>query len=113
MQRRASASDRRRARFSYQSWSEFLPCDRCVRVSTNDVQDLSPTTRIVAKRNGWSRRMQLIDRVDFEFFYNRAICSDEDAVKQLTQDVGASASLPDHRQVRAGQAISIPGCKFF
>ncbi|MCH7820728.1 MAG: tryptophan 7-halogenase [Proteobacteria bacterium] len=90
----------------YQSWSEFLPCDRCVRISTNDVQDLSPTTRVVAKRNGWSRRMQLIDRADFEFFYNGAICGDEDAAKQLTRDVGASASLPVHRQVRAGRRES-------
>lgn len=90
----------------YQNWSAFLPCDRRVRISINDVQDLSPTTRIVAKRDGWSRRMQLIDRADFEFFYNGAICSDEDAAQQLTQDVGTSASLPEHRQIRAGRRES-------
>jgi len=50
--------------------------------------------------------MQLIDRADFEFFYNGAICSDEDAAKQLTRDVGASASPPVHRQVRGGRRKS-------
>ena len=89
---------------AYESWSEILPCDRCVRVSVRSVQDLSPVTRVVAKRDGWSRRVQLMDRADIDYFYNQAITSDEDAAAQLTKDVGASVSaVQEYRSVRPGR----------
>ena len=88
----------------YQGWSGFLPCDRCVRVSIKNVFDLSPVTRIVAKAHGWSRRMQLLERADVEYFYNVEITSDADAAMQLAQDVGADRSaVQEYRSVRAGR----------
>lgn len=91
----------------YQSWSDILPCDRCVSVSIKDVHDVSPITRVVAKKNGWSRRIQLIERADFQFFYNGATLSDKDAAVQLFRDAGADASgQPEHREIRSGRRES-------
>lgn len=91
----------------YRSWSEFLPCDRCVSVSIRDVQDLSPITRLVAKKNGWSRRIQLLDRADVEFFYRGEITNDDDAAKQLSKDFGTDVTaVQDYRSIRIGRRES-------
>jgi tryptophan halogenase len=64
-------------------------------------------TRVVAKSDGWLRRMQLLDRAEFEFFFNSAISSDVDVATQLTRDVGAGASAaPEFRSVSAGRRES-------
>ena len=91
----------------YLDWSEFLPCNRCVRISTNEVFDPTPMTRVVAKQDGWSRRMQMLDRAEFEFFYNSGISSDADVETQLAKDVGASTSeQADYRSVSTGRRES-------
>ena len=91
----------------YRSWAEFIPCDRCVRISTSEVFDPIPMTRVVAKRDGWSRRMQLLDRAEFEFFFNSSISGDATVAKQLAQDVGVGTSAqPAFRSVSAGRRES-------
>lgn len=89
----------------YQSWADALPCDRCAHVSIDDVRDLSPTTRVVAKENGWSRRVQLLERADFEFFYNADITNDNEVAMRFQRDVGASEQ-PRYRHIRSGRRAS-------
>jgi tryptophan halogenase len=86
----------------YLDQSDTLPCNRRVSVSIDNVVDASPITRIVGKTNGWSRRVQLLERADFEYFYNSGICGDEEAATQLGRDTGAT-SKPEHRPVRNGR----------
>jgi tryptophan halogenase len=91
----------------YRDWAEFMPCNRCVRVTTNEVFDPTPMTRIVAKRDGWSRRLQLLDRAEFEFFFNGDMSDDAAVAAQLTSDVGAGVSAkPGFRSVSAGRRES-------
>jgi tryptophan halogenase len=91
----------------YEDWAEYLPCDRCIRISTNEVFDPTPMTRVVAKRDGWSRRMQMLDRAEFEFFFNHAISDDTAVARQLTKDVGAGImAQPAFRSVAAGRRES-------
>jgi tryptophan halogenase len=91
----------------YRDWAEFMPCNRCARVGTNEVFDPTPMTRVVAKRDGWTRRIQLLDRAEFEFFFNGDMSDDADVATQLVRDVGAGASAqPDFRSVSQGQRES-------
>jgi len=91
----------------YQSWSEFLPCDRCVRITSSKSQDITPLTRVVAKQHGWSRRVQTVDRAEFEYFYNSSTSSDAQVAKQLAEDIGANDDAqPEHRAIEAGRRES-------
>lgn len=89
-------------RIGYRSGSDVLPCNRCVSVSDYEAFDRSPVTRVVAKSNGWSRRIQLLERADFEYFYNADISDDDDAAAQLRRDAATSAT-PRYRDVRIGR----------
>ena len=43
----------------YEDWSDYLPCNSSVTVSSTDTVDFAPVTRIVAKSSGWLQRIQL------------------------------------------------------
>ena len=91
----------------YESWSDYLPCDRCVRISSTSSQDTSPMTRVVARQHGWSRRIQLVDRAEFEYFYNSDASGDSEAATQFAADVGGGDSeQPEHRSIAAGRRES-------
>jgi tryptophan halogenase len=90
----------------FRSYSDALPCNRCVRVTVNDAFDRSPITRIVAKTSGWSRRVQLLERADFEYFYNADICDDGSAAAELEHATTAPGS-PEFREVRLGRRESV------
>lgn len=69
----------------YQSWSNYLPCDRAVAVQT--VPQCSPVPYTIAKaqNNGWSWHIPLQNRMGNGYVYASQFCSDDEAIKTITQ----------------------------
>ena len=88
-----------------EDWSQYLPCDRSMSFSHTDASDLHPVTRIIGKQHGWLRRVQLLDKSRFEYFYNSGLTTDDEIVDNLLRDVpGASDVLPARQVQRAYEA---------
>jgi tryptophan halogenase len=94
-------------RVNYQSWADYLPCDRCVRITSNKSQDVSPLTRVIAKQHGWSRRVQTVERAEYEYFYNSATSEDDQVARQHARDTGAGEDVqPQLRAIDIGRRSS-------
>jgi len=77
----------------YESYADTLPCDSRLALTIDNVVDFNAVTRVVAKSDGWSRRIQLVDRAEIQFFYNGSATTAEDAAIQLAGDLGADVSV--------------------
>ena len=83
--------------------SDGLPCDGCVALSVRDVPELSPLTSVVRKRFGWSRRIPLQDRSEYQYYYNRSLIDGAAVENLLRQAVGRESAGPvRHERLRNG-----------
>ncbi len=71
----------------FDDWSHWLPCDRAVAVQTKSVDAPLPYTRSIAHKSGWQWRIPLQNRVGNGLVYCSKYCSDEEAIKTLTENI--------------------------
>jgi len=83
-------------------WSNYLPCDRSLSFADTQALDLHPVTRIIGKQHGWLRRVQLLDKSRFEYFYNGDLTTDEEIVDSLQHDLKGATDFKPPRQIRRG-----------
>ncbi|MFT4924588.1 MAG: tryptophan halogenase [Phenylobacterium sp.] len=67
----------------YDSWSNYLPCDRAVAVQTENVGPTTPYTIAKAREAGWTWRIPLQHRTGNGYVYSSKHCSDEQAIETL------------------------------
>ena len=86
-------------RVGYNSWTEWLPCNRAVAAPTTNVEPLTPYTRSTARDAGWQWRIPLQHRMGNGYVY----CSDfvdDDAAAQTLVDNLEGELLADPRVLR-------------
>lgn len=71
----------------FDDWSHWLPCDRAVAVQTKSITAPIPYTRSIAHENGWQWKIPLQNRVGNGLVYCSKYCSDEEAIKTLTENI--------------------------
>lgn len=69
----------------YESWQEFLPCDRALAVPSENPSILSPYTRAHARDAGWTWQIPLQHRTGNGYVYAGQFCSDQQAYDTLMQ----------------------------
>jgi tryptophan halogenase len=67
----------------YESWADWLPCDRAVVVPSEGPAEITPYTRATAKRAGWQWRIPLQHRVGNGHVYCSAAMSEDEAAALL------------------------------
>ena len=83
----------------YESWKQWLPCDRALAVATKRADRLTPFTRSRAKSAGWQWRIPLQHRTGNGLVYCSAHIEDSDAHQLLIQGVEEEV-LSEPRQLR-------------
>jgi len=71
----------------FESWSQYLPCDRAVAVQTESTGEPAPLTRSIAHDAGWRWRIPLQHRVGNGLVYSSQHLSDDEAKHRLLQMV--------------------------
>ena len=74
----------------YESWAEWLPCDRALAVPSSNDGALKPYTRAIARSAGWQWQIPLQHRTGNGHVYSSAHISDDEATAVLL------ANLPGH-----------------
>lgn len=88
----------------FESWSQYLPCNQVLAAATSETIDVAPVTRIAGRRDGWSRRIQLLDRGECQLFFNTGTSSLDEIAAQFASDVRADvATVRDLGSIDAGQ----------
>lgn len=88
----------------FESWSRYLPCNQVLAVASNETFDVAAVTRIAARHDGWSRRIQLADRAEFQLFFNNSTSSPDQIAAQFAADVRADiATVRNLGPIDAGQ----------
>ncbi|VVT21417.1 Tryptophan 7-halogenase [Sphingomonas sp. EC-HK361] len=82
----------------YESWSEWLLCDRAQAVPCESVSPLTPYTRSTARDAGWQWRIPLQHRIGNGHVYASALTRDEAAAEVLLANLD-SKPLADPRPV--------------
>lgn len=72
----------------FESWSQFLPCDRALAVKTRSQSPIPPYTRAAAKPAGWAWNIPLQQRTGQGYVYASSFCSDREARNTLLRQVG-------------------------
>jgi len=67
----------------YESWTQYLPCDRAVAVPSERVDPLLPYTRAIARQAGWQWRIPLQHRMGNGHVYCSNYVSDDEAIATL------------------------------
>jgi tryptophan halogenase len=83
----------------YESWSQWLPCDRAWAVPSGRVKPLLPHTRSTAREAGWQWRIPLQHRTGNGYVYASSHTSDERARELLLANLDAPA-LAEPRLIR-------------
>jgi tryptophan halogenase len=79
----------------FEDWSEWLPCDRAVGLSSTRAADPAPCTQAKAGEAGWRWTIPLRDSTGFGCVYSSAHMSDDRALSSLTANLdGAAAGAP-------------------
>ncbi|MFG6466309.1 DUF6445 family protein [Roseateles sp. BYS87W] len=71
----------------YESWQQWLPCDRALAVQTTSVEEPVPYTRSIAHPWGWQWRIPLQHRVGNGLVFSSRHVSDDDARRALLDNV--------------------------
>lgn len=88
----------------YESWSDWLPCDRAMVVPSESLAEITPYTRATAKPAGWQWRIPLQHRVGNGHVYCSAAMSDDEAAALLLDGLdGAPLSDPRRLGFTAGR----------
>ncbi|HWD68290.1 MAG TPA: tryptophan halogenase family protein [Caulobacteraceae bacterium] len=83
----------------YESWSQWLLCDRALAVPSTRVSPLTSYTRATAHGSGWQWRIALQHRVGNGHVYSSAHISDDEATRVLLNNLDG-APLADPRPIR-------------
>jgi tryptophan 7-halogenase len=84
----------------YESWAQWLPCDRAVAVPTRDEGgEILPYTRATAAPAGWRWRIPLQERVGNGYVYSSEHVGDTEAAAHLLDHVEGKP-LAEPRQLR-------------
>lgn len=83
----------------YDSWTEWLPCDRAVAVACESAGPLLPYTRATADKAGWRWRIPLQHRTGNGYVYASNFITDEAAQTSLVDNLEGEA-LADPRIMR-------------
>lgn len=67
----------------FESWSQFLPCNRAVVVQSIGDGKCLPYTRAKALEEGWMWNIPLQHRVGNGYVYDADLCSDDEALRKL------------------------------
>jgi tryptophan halogenase len=81
----------------YDDWSNWLPCNRAVAVPTQSRGPLGPFTRATARTAGWQWRIPLQHRVGNGHVYCNSFISDDDAERQLVENLDAPMQATPRR----------------
>jgi len=88
----------------YDSWTQWLPCDRAVAVACESDGPLLPYTRATADTAGWRWRIPLQHRTGNGHVYASHFISDEDAAQSLTNNLeGKALSEPRILRFQTGK----------
>lgn len=82
----------------YDDWSKWLPCNRAIAVPCETRGEFTPFTRATARQSGWQWRIPLQHRVGNGHVYCNAFISDEEAARQLLENLEGPATA-DPRQL--------------
>jgi len=71
----------------YESWSQWLPCDRAVALQSSGGKPLLPYTRSIAQAAGWRWRIPLQHRLGNGYVYSGDHLSDDEAASSLKASI--------------------------
>jgi tryptophan halogenase len=83
----------------YDSWTQWLPCDRAIAMPTDNNGPRPPYTQAKALKAGWRWRIPLQHRAGNGYVYSSAHLTDEAAERELREDVN-QAALADPRLLK-------------
>ncbi len=88
----------------FESWSEWLPCDRAVAVPCARTEPLLPYTRAAAREAGWTWRIPLQHRTGNGYVYSSAHLADDRAADTLLAALdGPTQADPRFLRFEAGK----------
>ena len=88
----------------YESWTDWLPCDRAIAVPCESAGPLLPYTRATADSAGWRWRIPLQHRTGNGHVYSSAFSADCDAEDALVQNLeGRMLADPRHLRFSTGK----------
>lgn len=71
----------------YESWSDYLLCDRAVVAQSSAVAEFPPYTRASAQTAGWQWRIPLQNRVGNGYVFTSSLVSDDEALAALKRNM--------------------------
>jgi tryptophan halogenase len=91
----------------YESWAQWLPCDRVVHAPAALDEGRPPYVRIAARASGWQWRIPMQQNLSHGQVYSSAHQSDEEAQQELLAAIGTEPlSAPRRQEFRAGRRRS-------
>ena len=75
----------------YESWQQWLPCDRAVAVPSENTETLDPYTRATAQPAGWQWRIPLQHRTGNGHVYSSEYMSDDEATSIVLNNLERNA----------------------
>jgi len=81
----------------YEDWSRWLPCDRAIAMPTPSVRAPDLFTTAKALTGGWRWHIPLQHRVGNGYVYSSAFIDDDDALKELLQELDAPPAADPNR----------------
>ena len=88
----------------YDSWTDWLPCDRAVAVACKSSGPLLPYTRATADKAGWRWRIPLQHRTGNGHVYASDFITDEEASRSLVDNLeGEALSAPRFLRFETGK----------
>jgi len=88
----------------YESWTQWLPCDRAIAVPCARTAPFTPYTRATARTAGWQWRIPLQHRTGNGHVYSSAHIGDEDAEAMLLANLdGAQLAEPNRLRFVTGK----------
>jgi tryptophan halogenase len=91
----------------YESWTQWLPCDRIVHAPAALEAGRPPYARIAARASGWQWRIPLQQNLSHGQVYSSAHQSDEEAQQELLATIGTEPlGAPRRQEFLAGRRRS-------
>nr|WP_314446202.1 tryptophan halogenase family protein [uncultured Sphingomonas sp.] len=90
----------------FESWAQWLPCDRAIAVPCESTDEPSPYTRATAQGAGWMWRIPLQHRTGNGHVYCSSFLSDEQAERELLDQLdGQPLATPNRLRFEAGRRL--------